>query len=194
MMSQFICTLCGYLHENDAPPAFCPQCKAAQNKFKAMKRDGLNWADEHRIGIADGVDFDIMNDLRSSFLEECTEVGMYEAMARQADREGYPEISGMYHRISLEEAEHAGKLAEILGEIVFNNTKKNLELRYESAYESCRNKKKLANKAKQMGLDAIHDTLHEMCKDEARHGCMFGGVLERYFSKSEEKDKDKVKV
>lgn len=180
-MAKFICSVCGYVHEGDAAPEACPQCKAPANKFKAMNPNTLSWADEHRIGVAEGVDIEIIEDLRANFTGECTEVGMYLAMSRQADREGYPEIAEAYKRIAFEEAEHAAKFAELLGEVVFADTKKNLELRVDAEYGACEGKKKLATKAKQLNLDAIHDTVHEMCKDEARHGCAFKGLLDRYF-------------
>jgi len=146
-----------------------------------MDQEGLQWADEHRIGVAEGVDPDVLEELRANFTGECTEVGMYLAMSRQADREGYPEVAEAYKRIAYEEAEHAAKFAELLGECVFANTKKNLQLRVDAEYGATEGKKKLATKAKQLGLDAIHDTVHEMCKDEARHGCAFKGLLDRYF-------------
>jgi len=141
----------------------------------------FTWADEHRIGVAEGVDPEILDALRANYTAECTEVGMYLAMSRQADREGLPEIAEAYKRIAFEEAEHAAKFAELLGEVVFVDTKKNLQLRVDAEYGACEGKKKLATVAKQQNLDAIHDTVHEMCKDEARHGCAFKGLLERYF-------------
>ncbi|MDR2931691.1 MAG: NADH peroxidase [Oscillospiraceae bacterium] len=181
-MVKYICTVCGYVHEGDSAPEFCPQCKAPQNKFKLMDQEsGMAWADEHRIGVAEGVDPEILEGLRQNFMGECTEVGMYLAMSRQADREGFPEIAEAYKRIAFEEAEHAAKFAELLGDVVAADTKKNLELRVEAEYGACEGKKKIATKAKQLNLDAIHDTVHEMCKDEARHGCAFKGLLDRYF-------------
>jgi rubrerythrin len=181
-MVKYICTVCGYVHEGDSAPENCPQCKAPQNKFKLMDQDGgYSWADEHRIGVAEGVAPEIIEGLRQNFTGECTEVGMYLAMSRQADREGFPEIAEAYKRIAIEEAEHAAKFAELLGEVVFADTKKNLELRVEAEYGACDGKKKLATQAKQLNLDAIHDTVHEMCKDEARHGRAFKGLLDRYF-------------
>ncbi|MCL2056980.1 MAG: NADH peroxidase [Oscillospiraceae bacterium] len=182
-MLRYICTVCGFMHEGEQAPEFCPQCKAPAGKFKLMDAEaGLVWADEHRIGVAEGVDAEILEGLRQNFTGECTEVGMYLAMSRQADREGYPEIAEAYKRIAFEEAEHAAKFAELLGEVVFADTKKNLELRAEAEYGACEGKKKIASKAKQLNLDAIHDTVHEMCKDEARHGQAFKGLLERYFA------------
>ena len=140
-----------------------------------------NWADEHRIGVAQGVDAEIIEGLRANFTGECTEVGMYLAMSRQADREGYPEVAEAYKRIAFEEAEHAAKFAELLGEVVVADTKENLRVRVDAEYGATDGKLKLAKKAKELGLDAIHDTVHEMCKDEARHGCAFKGLLNRYF-------------
>ena len=179
-MKKFICTVCGYIHEGNTPPEICPICKVSADKFKEMS-DELNFADEHRIGIAEGLDDEILSDLRANFMGECTEVGMYIAMSRQADREGYPEVAEAYKRIAFEEAEHAAKFAEILGEVVVPCTKSNLSARVEAEYGACEGKKKLATKAKENNLDAIHDTVHEMCKDEARHGKAFKGLLERYF-------------
>ena len=180
-MKKFICTICGYIHEGNEPPEECPICKASKDKFQEMK-DELQWADEHRIGIAKGLAPDIIDDLRANFMGECTEVGMYLAMGRQADREGYPEVAEAYKRIAYEEADHASKFAEILGEVVMPDTKSNLEARVEAEYGACAGKKKLATRAKEQNLDAIHDTVHEMCKDEARHGRAFKGLIERYFS------------
>jgi rubrerythrin len=181
-MKRFICTICGYIHEGDTPPEICPICKAGADKFKEMK-DELNFADEHRIGIANGLNDELLEGLRANFIGECTEVGMYLAMSRQADREGYPEVGEAYKRIAFEEAEHAAKFAEILGEVVVADTKSNLSARVEAEYGACEGKKKLATIAKENNLDAIHDTVHEMCKDEARHGRAFKGLLDRYFSK-----------
>ena len=149
-------------------------------KFEEMKGE-MVWADEHRIGAAQGVDEEILEGLRANFVGECTEVGMYLAMSRQAYREGYPEIAEAYKRIAFEEAEHAAKFAELLGEVVTADTKENLRLRVDAEYGATDGKLKLAKKAKELGLDAIHDTVHEMCKDEARHGKAFLGLLERYF-------------
>jgi len=179
---KYICTVCGYVHEGAEAPEFCTQCKAPKNKMKLMdKESAMTWADEHRVGVAEGIDPEILDGLRQNFVGECTEVGMYLAMSRQADREGFPEIAEAYKRIAFEEAEHAAKFAELLGEVVAADTKKNLELRVQAEYGACEGKKKIANKAKQLGFDAIHDTVHEMCKDEARHGAAFKGLLERYF-------------
>ena len=180
-MKKFICTVCGYIHEGHTPPEVCPICKVTADKFEEMK-DDLNFADEHRIGVLDGTNDEILEALRANFMGECTEVGMYLAMSRQADREGYPEVAEAYKRIAFEEAEHASKFAEILGEVVVPDTKSNLSARVEAEYGACEGKKKLATLAKQNNLDAIHDTVHEMCKDEARHGKAFKGLLDRYFA------------
>ena len=181
-MKKYICTVCGYIHEGDAPPEVCPICKVGADKFEEVKGE-LKWADEHRIGVAQGVDEEILEGLRANFVGECTEVGMYLAMARQADREGYPEVAEAYTRIAYEEAEHAAKFAEMLGEVVMPDAKANLEARVEAEYGATEGKLKIAKKAKELGLDAIHDTVHEMCKDEARHGRAFKGLLDRYFTK-----------
>ncbi|MBP2649773.1 MAG: Rubrerythrin [Firmicutes bacterium] len=182
-MKKFVCSICGYIHEGDAAPDFCPQCKAPATKFIEKVAGKLVWADEHRVGIAVGVDTEILEGLRMNFTGECTEVGMYLAMSRQADREGYPEVAEAYKRIAFEEAEHAAKFAELLGEVVETSTKKNLELRVEAEYGATEGKLQIAKRAKELNLDAIHDTVHEMCKDEARHGRAFQGLLDRYFSK-----------
>lgn len=180
-MKKFSCLLCGYVFEGSAPPAACPQCKAPAEKFVEKSDGTLSWADEHRIGVAAGVDAQIVECLKMNFMGECTEVGMYLAMSRQADREGYPEIAEAYKRIAFEEADHAAKFAELLGEVVTPSTKKNLELRVDAEYGACKGKLDVAKRAKELGLDAIHDTVHEMCKDEARHGAAFKGLLDRFF-------------
>ena len=180
-MSKFVCSICGYVYEGEAAPANCPQCKAPAEKFVEQAGNEMTWADEHRIGIAEGVDVNVVEDLRSNFMGECTEVGMYLAMARQAHREGYPEVGLYYEKAAWEEAEHAAKFAELLGEVVSASTKTNLEMRVAAEHGACEGKMKLASRAKELGLDAIHDTVHEMAKDEARHGCGFKGLLERYF-------------
>ncbi len=180
---KFVCEICGYIHEGEAPPAKCPQCSAPASKFKEqVATDGMAWADEHRLGVAKDVDPEILEGLRANFTGECTEVGMYLAMSRQADREGYPEIAEAYKRIAFEEADHAARFAELLGEVVHADTKKNLEARVAAEYGACEGKKAIATKAKKLNLDAIHDTVHEMCKDEARHGKAFKGLLDRYFN------------
>ncbi len=180
-MKKFVCSVCGYVHAGDEAPDVCPQCKAPKAKFIEQSETSEQWADEHRIGVAQGVDAEILEGLRANFMGECTEVGMYLAMARQAEREGYPEIGAFYKLAAWEEAEHAAKFAELLGEVVHADTKKNLELRAEAEAGACKGKKDLATRAKQLNLDAIHDTVHEMCKDEARHGAGFKGLLNRYF-------------
>ena len=180
-MKKFVCTVCGYIHQGDNPPEICPVCKVGADKFNELNRD-MEWADEHRIGIAKDIDPEIIEALRSNFMGECTEVGMYLAMSRQADREGYPEVAEAYKRIAFEEADHASKFAEILGEVVVANTKANLDARVEAEFGACDGKKKLATLAKKHNLDAIHDTVHEMCKDEARHGRAFKGLVDRYFN------------
>ncbi|MEG0295698.1 MAG: NADH peroxidase [Clostridium sp.] len=180
-MKKYVCEICGYIHEGDAPPEVCPVCKAPASKFRELTED-MHWADEHRIGICKDIDPDLIEGLRANFTGECTEVGMYLAMSRVADREGYPEVAEAYKRIAYEEAEHAAKFAEILGEVVSDSTQANLKARVEAEYGACDGKKKLATIAKQNNLDAIHDTVHEMCKDEARHGKAFKGLLDRYFT------------
>ena len=179
-MKKFVCTVCGYIHEGETAPEVCPVCKVGAEKFEEMKGE-MVWADEHRIGAAQGVDEEILEGLRANFVGECTEVGMYLAMSRQADREGYPEIGEAYKRIAFEEAEHAAKFAELLGEVVTDSTKKNLEMRVEAENGATAGKFDLAKRAKAADLDAIHDTVHEMAKDEARHGKAFAGLLKRYF-------------
>ena len=181
-MKKFVCVVCGYIHEGETAPELCPVCKVGADKFEEMKGE-MKWADEHRIGVAAGVDEEILEGLRANFVGECTEVGMYIAMSRQADRDGYPEIAEAFKRYALEEADHAAKFAELLGEVVYADTKKNLELRAAAEQGACMGKKELATRAKELGYDAIHDTVHEMAKDEARHGRGFDGLLKRYFSK-----------
>ncbi|MDD6211068.1 MAG: NADH peroxidase [Bacteroidales bacterium] len=183
-MKKFICTVCGYVHEGDQAPEKCPLCKAPASKFQeVVETEGeLTWADEHRIGVAKDADPEVLEGLKAHFAGECCEVGMYLAMSRQADREGYPEIAEAYKRIAWEEAEHAGKFAELLGEVVWD-TKTNLKARMEAESGACADKKRIATKAKELGYDAIHDTVHEMCKDEARHGQVFAGLYKRFFNK-----------
>jgi len=181
-MKKFVCSVCGYIHEGDAAPEFCPQCKAPAAKFTEKVEGKLVWADEHRIGVAKGVNEEVIEGLRANFVGECTEVGMYLAMSRQADREGYPEVAEAYKRIAFEEAEHAAKFAELLGEVVDPSTQVNLTKRVEAEHGATAGKLALAKLAKQLNYDAIHDTVHEMCKDEARHGSAFAGLLKRYFN------------
>ncbi len=179
-MKKFVCSVCGYVHEGDAAPAKCPQCGVPAEKF--VEQGGqLSWAAEHVVGVAKGVDPEILEGLRANFQGECTEVGMYLAMARVAHREGYPEIGLYWEKAAYEEAEHAAKFAELLGEVVTDSTKKNLEMRVEAENGATAGKTALAKKAKELNLDAIHDTVHEMARDEARHGKAFKGLLERYF-------------
>ncbi|MDD3153619.1 MAG: NADH peroxidase [Victivallaceae bacterium] len=181
-MKKFVCPVCGYVYEGEEPPAFCPQCKAPGSKFTEQKSaSGPIWADMHKIGTVEGLDAEVVEGLRANFTGECTEVGMYLAMSRQADREGYPEVAEAYKRIAIEEAEHAAKFAELLGEVVAPDTKKNLAVRVEAEAGATEGKLALARRAKALGYDAIHDTVHEMCKDEARHGSAFAGLLKRYF-------------
>ena len=174
-MKKFVCSVCGYVYEGEAAPEKCPQCGAPASKFTEQSGD-MTWASEHVVGVAKGVSEDILEDLRANFNGECSEVGMYLAMARVAHREGYPEI-GLYW----EKAEHAAKFAELLGEVVTDSTKKNLEMRVEAENGATAGKTDLAKRAKAAGLDAIHDTVHEMARDEARHGKAFAGLLKRYF-------------
>ena len=180
-MKKFVCSVCGYVYEGETAPEFCPQCKAPASKFVEQKETELNYATEHVVGVAQGCPEDIMEGLQQNFTGECTEVGMYLAMARVADREGYPEISAAFTKYAFEEAEHAAKFAEMIGEVVTDSTKKNLELRVAAENSACAGKFEIAKRAKAENLDAIHDTVHEMAKDEARHGRGFAGLLKRYF-------------
>ena len=174
--------VCGYIHEGETAPEECPLCHVGPDQFEEIVETGgeLTWADEHRIGVAKGVDPEILKGLRDHFNGECSEVGMYLAMSRQADREGYPEIAEAFKRYAWEEAEHAAKFAELLGECVWD-TRTNVEKRMLAEQGACEDKKRIATLAKQQNLDAIHDTVHEMCKDEARHGAGFQGLFNRYF-------------
>ena len=181
-MKKFVCTICGYVYEGEAAPEVCPVCKAPASKFIEQSSE-MTWAAEHVVGVAQGVDQEIIDGLRENFTGECTEVGMYLAMARVAHREGYPEIGEYWRRAALEEAEHAAKFAELLGEVVYDSTEKNLAVRVEAENGATAGKTELAKKAKELGLDAIHDTVHEMARDEARHGKAFAGLLKRYFGK-----------
>ena len=180
-MAKWVCSVCGYVHEGDQAPAECPVCKAPAEKFVEQKEGEMEWAAEHVVGVAKGAPEDIIAGLRENFTGECTEVGMYLAMARVAHREGYPEIGEYWRRAALEEAEHAAKFAELLGEVLSDSTKKNLEMRVEAENGATLGKFELAKRAKEENLDAIHDTVHEMARDEARHGKAFKGLLERYF-------------
>ena len=180
-MKKFVCSVCGYVHEGDAAPASCPLCKVGPEKFNNQEEGELEWAAEHVLGVAQGSPEDVMEALRANFEGECTEVGMYLAMARVAHREGYPEIGLYWEKAAFEEAEHASKFAELLGECVTDSTKKNLELRVAAENGATAGKFELAKRAKELNLDAIHDTVHEMARDEARHGKAFAGLLKRYF-------------
>ena len=181
MAKKFICTVCGYVHEGDAAPERCPQCKAPASKFKEVEaQEERVYVTEHVIGVAKGCPEDIMDGLKAHFEGECTEVGMYLAMSRQADREGYPEIAEAFKRYAFEEADHASRFAELIGDCVWD-TKTNLQKRAEAECGACDGKMEIAKRAKAEGLDAIHDTVHEMAKDEARHGAGFRGLFNRYF-------------
>ena len=177
---KYVCSVCGYVHEGDSAPEKCPVCGAPASKFNAQSGD-MAWAAEHVVGVAQGVSQEILDGLHANFQGECTEVGMYLAMARVAFREGYPEIGMYWEKAAYEEAEHAAKFVELLGEVVTDSTKKNLQMRVEAENGATDGKTQLAKLAKEQGLDAIHDTVHEMARDEARHGKAFKGLLERYF-------------
>ncbi|MDR0838559.1 MAG: NADH peroxidase [Oscillospiraceae bacterium] len=179
-MKKWVCTVCGYVHEGDAPPESCPVCKVPAEKFKLQDSE-LVWAAEHVVGVAKGSPEDIMHDLRANFEGECTEVGMYLAFARVAEREGYPEIGAYWLKAGLEEAEHAAKFAELLGEVISDSTKENLAKRITAENGATEGKFDLAKRAKALNLDAIHDTVHEMARDEARHGKAFQALYDRYF-------------
>ena len=182
-MAKFICTVCGYVYEGDEAPAKCPQCGVPASKFKKVEEtEGIQFVQEHVIGVAKGCDEEMIRDLRNHFNGECSEVGQYLAMSRQADREGYPEIAEAFKRYAFEEADHAARIAELLGEVVWD-TKTNLKKRYEAEEGACEGKFLIAKRAKELGLDAIHDTVHEMARDEARHGAGFLGLYKRYFGK-----------
>ena len=179
-MKKFVCLVCGYVYEGAEPPAECPICHAPESKFEEQSGD-MTWAAEHVIGIAKGVDQRIIDGLRENFNGECSEVGMYLAMSRAAFREGYPEIGLYWEKAAFEEADHAARFAEMLGEVVSESTKENLRVRVDAENGATKGKTELAKLAKELGLDAIHDTVHEMARDEARHGKAFKGLLDRYF-------------
>ncbi len=179
-MKKFVCSVCGYVYEGEKAPEFCPVCKAPASKFVEQGSDKI-WAAEHVVGVAQGAPEEILEDLRMNFQGECSEVGMYLAMSRVAHREGYPEIGLYWEKAAFEEAEHAAKFAELLGEVITDSTKKNLEMRVEAENGATMGKFELAKRAKELNLDAIHDTVHEMARDEARHGKAFEGLLNRYF-------------
>ena len=180
MSKKFICPVCGYVYEGDEMPEKCPVCG---KPMQEVKEEGYTWAAEHVVGVAKGAREDIMDDLRANFNGECCEVGMYLAMARVAHREGYPEIGLYWEKAAYEEAEHAAKFAELLGEVLTDSTEKNLKMRVEAENGATMGKTDLAKRAKELGLDAIHDTVHEMARDEARHGKAFEGLLKRSFGK-----------
>ena len=189
-MKKWVCPVCGYVHEGDTPPEFCPQCKVPGSRFTEQKEE-MSWAAEHVVGVGkvfgadvpEEVKAEIIDGLRANFTGECSEVGMYLAMARVAHREGFPEVGLYWEKAAFEEAEHAAKFAELLGEVVTDSTKKNLQMRVEAENGATAGKTDLAKRAKALNLDAIHDTVHEMARDEARHGKAFKGLLERYFGK-----------
>ena len=188
MAKKWVCPVCGYVHEGDTPPEKCPQCKVPGSKFIEKEvTEGLNFACEHEIGVAKAIPAGeegafVLQGLKDHFNGECCEVGMYLAMARQADREGYPEVSEAFRRYAYEEADHASRVAEMLGEMVWD-TKTNLKKRMEAEEGACAAKLDIAKVAKKLDLDAIHDSVHEMAKDEARHGAGFQGLYNRYFGK-----------
>ncbi|MBO6262733.1 MAG: NADH peroxidase [Clostridia bacterium] len=181
-MSKYVCPICGYVHEGDSAPEVCPICKCPGEKF-TVQNDEMTWAAEHIVGVAKDVDEEIKKGLRMDFNGECSEVGMYLAMSRVAFREGYPEIGLYFEKAAFEEAEHAAKYAELLGEVLTDSTEKNLKMRVDAENGATAGKTALAKKAKALNLDAIHDTVHEMARDEARHGKAFKGLLDRYFKK-----------
>src|SRR5574344_1177076 len=182
-MKKFRCSVCGYVFEGDEAPEKCPLCKAPREKFVEVIEVGgaMTFADEHVIGVAKGCDEEMIKDLNAHWMGECSEVGMYIAMSRQADREGYPEVAEAFKRYAYEEADHASRFAEMLGEVLTDSTKRNVQMRADAEAGACEGKLKLAKRAKELGYDAVHDTVHEMCKDEARHGAGFKGLLARYF-------------
>ncbi len=181
-MSKFVCSVCGYVYEGEEAPEVCPLCKAPKEKFNKVDESGdVSWACDHEVGSAKGLDADIVKGLKENFEGECSEVGMYLAMSRAAFREGYPEVGMYFEKAAFEEAEHAAKFAELLGDVVSASSKENLSKRVLAEAGACEGKLALAKKAKELGYDAVHDTVHEMAKDEARHGRAFKGLLDRYF-------------
>ena len=180
MKKKFVCPICGFVFEGEQAPERCPQCKQVV-EWKEVAQGGIEFACEHVLGVAKNTDDQMKKDLNAHFIGEATEVGMYLAMSRVAEREGYPEVAEAYKRYAFEEAEHAAKFAELLGEVVTSSTKKNLELRADAEHGACEGKLAIAKRAKELGYDAIHDTVHEMARDEARHGKALKGLLERYF-------------
>ncbi|MGN0221527.1 MAG: NADH peroxidase [Prevotella sp.] len=184
MKKKFVCSVCGYVYEGEAAPEQCPLCKAPAAKFKEMDEMNADFATVHKLGAAreEGANEEMIKDLETHFNGECCEVGMYLAMSRQADREGYPEIAEAYKRYAFAEAEHASKFAELLGDVL-KDTKSNLEARIAAERGACEDKFRIAKNAKAAGMDATHDTVHEMAKDEARHCAGFIGLYDRYFGK-----------
>ena len=184
MKKKFKCLVCGYVYEGENPPAECPVCHAKAEKFVEIKEaaEEPQWACEHTLGVAKGCDPEVLSGLHDHFAGECSEVGMYLAMSRQAHREGYPEVGEAFRRYALEEADHAARIAELLGEVVWD-TKTNLKKRYEAEAGACEGKLAIAKRAKELGYDAIHDSIHEMARDEARHGAGFYGLYKKYFGK-----------
>ncbi len=181
-MAKYVCSVCGYTVEGDKAPEKCPMCGVSSDKFNLVSdSEKLTWVTEHKVGSGKNAQNDVLQGLKDHFMGECTEVGMYLAMSRQAEREGYPEVAEAFKRYAFEEAEHAAKFAELLGEVVTTSTKKNLELRAEAEAGACASKMEIAKRAKELGYDDIHDTVHEMAKDEARHGQGFQGLLKRLF-------------
>ena len=179
-MAKWVCSVCGYVYEGEAAPEKCPVCKAPASKF--LKQDSEKvWAAEHVVGVASDAPEDIKKDLRDMFNGECSEVGMYLAMSRVAIREGYPEVGAFFEKAAMEEAWHAAHFAELLGEVVTDSTKKNLELRADAEYGATQGRADLAKRAKALNLDAIHDIVHEIGRDEARHGKGFEGLMKRYY-------------
>lgn len=181
-MKKFVCSVCGYVYEGDAAPEFCPVCKAPASKFIEQGGDKV-WAAEHVVGVASDAPEEIKQGLREMFNGECSEVGMYLAMSRVAIREGYPEVGAFFEKAAIEEAWHAAHFAELLGEVLTDSTEKNLALRADAEYGATEGRAVLAKKAKALNLDAIHDIVHEIGRDEARHGKGFAGLLKRYFGK-----------
>lgn len=179
---KYICPICGYVHEGVEAPERCPQCKQIVEWKVVDEKAAIAFACEHIIGVAKNCDEEMKKDLNAHFMGEATEVGMYLAMSRQADREGYPEIAEAFKRYAWEEAEHCAKFAELLGDVVWD-TKTNVEKRMLAEAGACEDKLRIAKNAKAKDLDAIHDTVHEMAKDEARHGAGFQGLYNRYFKK-----------
>lgn len=179
---KWVCKVCGYVHEGPTPPAICPVCKAPAERFEQLP-GARAWADEHRIGVARGMDGALVGALRDSFVKACTDAGVYHAMARAAEREGYPEAASQFVRIANDKTVHAARLAELLGEQLSESTSGNLSARVEAEFDACNAKRNLADRARELGYDAIHDAMHEMCKDEARHGQALEGLQKRLFER-----------